>query len=178
MKLYHFIIGIIFSLLSVIPGAFAQELTNAQKTTLRNAIATEPSLAVAYASRDDTAIANWCNSASTTDAWMSSADSKTLFEASNITKYDGLTAGKRAAWDRIERYAPLDFGRNKLRTAVVDVWGTVDSVAVLQALREKATNCQVQLGGPVKTTQTVSAIDRAWSGFLSPYDISRLLNGD
>lgn len=154
----------------------AQELTNAQRTTLRTAIAAEPTLAAAYAARDDQTIADWCNAASSTDAWMYAADSRTLFEAGDVTKYDGLTAGKRAAWDRVERNAPIDFGRNKMRTAVVDIWGATDAVAVLQALREKATNCQSKIGGTSKTTQTVTAIDRAWSGVLGRDQISDLLN--
>lgn len=154
----------------------AQELTNAQRTTLKNAIAAEPSLAAAYAARDDQTIADWCNAASSTDAWMYAADARTLFEAGDVTKYDSLTAGKRAAWDRVERNAPIDFGRNKMRTAVVDIWGATDAVAVLQALREKATNCQSKIGGTSKTTQTVTAIDRAWSGVLGRDQISDLLN--
>lgn len=156
--------------------ATAQELTNGQRTTLKNAIAAEPSLAAAYAARDDQVIADWCNAASSTDAWLAAADARTMFEATNITKYDGLTAGKRAAWDRMERFAPLDFGRNALRNAVVDVWGSADAVGVLQALREKATNCQARIGGTTRTTNTVTALDRSWAGTLSRDQVSDLLN--
>ena len=164
--------------LSLMAPTQAQELTPSQRNTLRTAISTEPTIAAAYASRDDQAIAAWCNAASSTYAWMSAADARTLFEAGDVTKYDGLTAGKRAAWDRIERNAPIDVGRGKMRTAVVDIWGNTDSVAVLQALVEKATNCQAKVGGTSRTTNTVTALARNWAGTLSAYEVSVLLNGD
>lgn len=120
---------LILILCLLIPGAlFAQTLTTAQYNLVRQAIIAEPTLATALANRDDRAITEWCNSASTTDAWLAAADAKTQFEAMDLTKFDALTAGKRAAWDLMLRNAPLDFGRNKLRSAVVDVWGNTDSI--------------------------------------------------
>lgn len=166
------------ALMCIAVVAGAQELSRSQRNTLRTAIANEPAVSAAYAARDDTAIADWCNAASATDAWMYAADARTLFEAGDITKYDALSAGKRAAWDRMERNAPLNFGRAKMRSAVVDIWGSSDSVAVLTALREKATNCQAKIGGTSRTTNTVTGLDRSWPGLLSRDDISTLLNGD
>lgn len=177
MKFVRVVLALVACLITL-ETAMAQDLTKSQRNTLRAAIATEPAIAAAYAIRDDVVIAEWCNAASSTDAWMSAADARTLFEAGDVTKYDGLTAGKRAAWDRIERNAPIDVGRGKMRTAVVDIWGNTDSVAVLQALVEKATNCQAKVGGTSRTTNTVTALARNWAGTLSAYEVSVLLNGD
>lgn len=162
--------------LSLMAPTQAQELTPSQRNTLRTAISTEPTIAAAYASRDDQAIAAWCNGASATDAWPEAAGARAMFEAMDITKFDGLAAGKRAAWDLMMRSEPIAFSKAKYRQAVVDMWGTVDSVAVLQALREKATNCQNVFGGATRTTNTVSAITRNWAGTLSLDQISALLN--
>lgn len=154
-------------------------LTNAQRTSIRNGInaETDPSIVTARTIRDDVTLTVWCNGASATDAWISGADSRTLFEAMDITKFDALTAGKRAAWDLMMRNAPLDFARAKLRTAVVDVWGATDSVAVLSALREKATRAEAYIGGTTRTTNTVSGLDRAFVGALSVTDVSQAMNG-
>lgn len=154
-------------------------LTRNQQTALRNALTAEtnPTVVAALAIRDDVTLTDWCNGASTTDAWIANCDRRTLFEAMDIAKFDGLTAGKRDAWRMMMENAPLDFGRNKLRTAVQDAWGTQDSVAVLSALREKATRAESYIGGAMKTTNTVSAIDRAYVGALSINEVSVALNG-
>lgn len=154
-------------------------LTNAQRTAVRNGInaETDASIVTARTIRDDVTLTAWCNGASATDAWINNADSRTIFEAMDITKFDALTAGKRAAWDLMMRNAPLDFGRNKLRAAIVDVWGATDSVAVLTALREKATRAEVYIGGTNKTTNTVAGLDRDFFGVLSVNDVSQAMNG-
>ena len=154
-------------------------LTKAQQTTLRNALAAETNQTVvdALAIRDDVTLTTWCNGLSTTDAWIAYCDRRTMFEAMDVTKYDGLTAGKRDAWRVMMENGPLDFGRNKLRTAVTDIWGAQDSVAVLTNLREKATRAENYIGGNVKTTNTVSGLDRAYVGGLSINEVSVALNG-
>jgi hypothetical protein len=102
---------------------------------------------------------------------MYHAERSTLFEATDVTKFDGLTAGKRDAWRLLMDNTPIDMGRNANRKAVQDIWGNTDSVAVLQALREKATRAQVLFGGTSKTTNTVTALDRAFTGLLSIDDV-------
>ena len=63
-----------------------------------------------------------------------------------------------------------------MRKAVEDVWGTADSVAVLQNCTRKATQAEVYEGGIVVTQNTVSATKLNWSGTLSTDDISDVLN--
>jgi hypothetical protein len=156
----------------------AQTVTPAQATAIRAGVnaETDPVVVAARAIRDDQAISAWCNGASATDAWLASADRRTLFEAIDVTKFDALTAGKRDAFKLMMDNAPLDFGRNKMRSALVDVWGATDSVAVLTALREKATRCQMYVGGTSRTTNTVTGLDRGWAEQMSGGLMSSILN--
>lgn len=153
-------------------------MTEQQKQTLAAALRaeTDPSVVAALAIRNDVALMNWCNANSATDAWMASADSRTIFEAMNITKFDTLTAGKRDAYRLMIENAPLNFGRNNIRNAVVDIWGASDSVAVLQAVLEKARHAEVYLGGSTKTTNTVAGLDRNYYGAVALNDVSEALN--
>jgi hypothetical protein len=148
-------------------------LKDAQLTTLAAAIAaeTDQTFVGFRTTGNNTEITNWYNAASTTDAWRYHAERSTLFEATDVTKFDGLTAGKRDAWRLLMDNTPIDMGRNANRKAVQDIWGNTDSVAVLQALREKATRAQVLFGGTSKTTNTVTALDRAFTGLLSIDDV-------
>lgn len=153
-------------------------LTETQETTLAVALKAEtnPTVVAALAIRNDVALAEWCNALSTTDAWNDTMTSGLLFEASDITKFDGLTAGKRDAWRMMLDFAPVDMSRQKNRKAVQDVWGNTDSVAVLQACTRKATNAEKYLGGTSATTNTVAALRLNWTGTLSHGDVSHALN--
>jgi len=131
----------------------------------------------ATAIRNDVALAEWCNAASAQDAWHPAMTGKLLFEAAAIGKFDNLTAGKRDAWRMMLDFQPLDFARNKLRKAVVDVWGLADSIAVLQACVRKASNGEEYLGGTEATENTVSAWRLNFSGQISMNDVSNALNG-
>lgn len=153
-------------------------LTETQKQTLASALRAETSQTViaALTIRNDVALAEWCNAASAQDAWNPSMTGKLLFEASDIGKFDNLTSGKRDAWRMMLDFQPLDFARKKLRKAVVDTWGTTDSVAVLQACTRKATNAEIYFGGAVATENTVSALKLNWFGILNYNEISDVLN--
>lgn len=153
-------------------------LTTAQETTLAAALKAETDQSVidALRARNDMALADWCNAASTTDAWNQSMTGMLLFEASDITKFDGLPAGKREAWRMMLDFAPVDMTRQKNRKAVQDVWGSTDSVAVLQSCTRKATRAEAYLGGTSRTTNTVTALALAWTGTLSHSDVSYALN--
>jgi hypothetical protein len=153
-------------------------LTAAQETTLAAAIKANADCAAWLPTRVDSEIAAYYNAASTTDAWVSSMDGTDLFEATDVTKFDGLTAGKRDAWRLMLDFAPIDATRQKQRKAIQDVWGNTDSVAVLQACTRKATKAEVALGGNSATTNTVAALKLNWEGTLSVDDVSRALNAN
>lgn len=153
-------------------------LTITQQQALAAGIRAETNQACvdALAIRNDVAMTEWVNSASSQDAWNPAMTGKLLFEASNIGKFDNLTAGKRDAWRMMLDFQPLDFARNKLRKAVVDVWGETDSVSVLQACTRKATNGEKYLGGTSATENTVAAWKLNWTGTVSYSEIGEILN--
>ncbi len=153
-------------------------LTTAQETTLAAAIKANPDCAAWLPTRVDSEIAAYYNANSTTDAWVSSMNGGSLFEATDVTKFDGLTAGKRDAWRLMLDFAPIDATRQKQRKAVQDVWGNADSVAVLQSCTRKATKAEAVLGGNSATTNTVTALKLNWEGILSVDDVSRALNAN
>lgn len=153
-------------------------MTPEQETIISAAIraATAPAVVTALAIRDDVTITAWLNDVSSQDAWVTNATGNALFENTNITKFDNLTAGKRDAWRLMLDFAPIDFARVKFRNVVVDVWGATDSVVVLQACTRKATRAENFLGGVSETTNTVTALDLSWAGSLSVNEVSRALN--
>lgn len=153
-------------------------LTDPKLQTLASALRAETDANVVnyLANRMDVQLAEWCNTASASDAWNQAMTGSMLFEATNVVKFDTLTAGKRASWDLMLRYSPLDMGRNKLRLAVIDVWGTTDSVAVLQACTRKATNGEKYLGSTSVTANTVTALKLTVPGAISVDEVSQALN--
>lgn len=153
-------------------------LTDSQQQTLAAGIRAETNQACvdALAIRNDVAMTEWVNGNSTQDAWNPSMSGRLLFEATDVAKFDGLTAGKRDAWRLMLDFAPLDMARNKLRKAVVDAWGNTDSVAVLQACVRKATNGEKYLGGTSATENTVTAWKLNVPGNIGMNEISTALN--
>lgn len=153
-------------------------LTDNQYQTLAAALRAETNQTCidALAIRNDVALTEWVNAESTQDAWNPAMTGKMLFEASDIGKFDNLTAGKRDAWRMMLDFHPLDFARNKMRKAVVDTWGKTDSVAILQACTRKATNGEKYLGGTSATENTVSAWKLSVPGNIGMTDIQYALN--
>ena len=153
-------------------------LTDNQMQTLAAGIRSETNQTCidALAIRNDVAMTEWVNGNSTQDAWNPSMTSILLFEATDVAKFDGLTAGKRDAWRLMLDFAPVDMARNKVRKAVVDAWGNTDSVAVLQACTRKATNREKYLGGTSATENTVTAWKLNVPGNIGMNEISTALN--
>jgi hypothetical protein len=153
-------------------------LTDTQLQTLATALRAETdSNVVNYlANRMDVQLAEWCNTASTSDAWNPAMTGSSMFEATNVVRFDTLTAGKRDSWKLMLDFTPLDMGRNKLRLAVIDVWGSTDSVAVLTACTRKATNGEKYLGTTTVTENTVTALKLVAPGQISISDVSSALN--
>ena len=153
-------------------------LTDTKLQTLAAALRAETDANVVnyLANRMDVQLAEWCNTASTSDAWNPAMTGGALFEATNVVKFDGLTAGKRDSWKLMLDFAPIDMGRNKLRLAVIDVWGNTESVAVLQACTRKATIGEKYLGTTTVTENTVTALKLVVPGQISISDVSSALN--
>lgn len=153
-------------------------LTNTQKTTLAAALRAETNQGVidAVAISNITFLVEWCNGESATDAWNTAVSGSKLFEDTDVTKFDGLTAGKRDAWRLMLDFSPIDMSRAKNRRTVQDVWGNTDSVPILQDMRRKATRGEAYLGGSSATTNTVTALKLNYVGSLSIDDIATALN--
>ena len=153
-------------------------LTDSQQQTLAAGIRSETNQTCvdALAIRNDVAMTAWVNAASAQDAWNPAMTGSLLFEATDVAKFDGLTAGKRDAWRLMLDFAPVDMARNKMRKAVVDAWGNTDSVAVLQACVRKATNGEKYLGGTSATENTVTAWKLSVPGKIGMNEISTALN--
>lgn len=155
-------------------------LTPAQETTLITALRAETNQAVvdALAIGNVTYLVEWCNGLSSADAWNSQMTAQALFEDSDITKFDGLSAGKRDAWRMMLDFAPIDFSKIKNRRAIQDVWGDTDSIPILQDCRRKATRGEVYLGGNSVTTNTVTALKLNREVYLSIDDIANAINNN
>lgn len=154
-------------------------LTDAQLQTLAAAIRAETDQACvdALAIRNDVAMEQWINANSAQSAWNPAMTGVNLFEATDVTKFDNIvSAGKREAWRLMLDFAPINFGRNKFRKAVTDVWGTTDSKPVLTECTRPATNGEKYLGGTTATENTISAWKLNFSGNISIGEISNALN--
>lgn len=159
-------------------------LTNNQLIALRAAIFANPTAAAALAAGNVLGVQSWCNANSGSKRWLPAADPLAVEEAPSYTSYDSLAQGKRDSWMVFLRNA-RDFGRNKVRNWVVDIWGNAtassNSEAVLQAGTANATNAQLALGGTPKTTGTVTATDVSFEGDVDITDATLLVfkdNGD
>lgn len=156
-------------------GARAQTLTTQQLATVCAACKADPTCAAPRAVGDTVAVISWLNAqrAPIAMAWHRQAPTSTVEEAPTYTAYDSLIAGKRDSWVLFLR-APRDFARAKTRNWVVDVWGTASATsnaeAVLQAGTFGASNAQYALGGTLRTTGTVSALDLTYPYALTQDD--------
>lgn len=168
----------LFAVATLLAGAAQADLTPAQKSTFLTAInaETNPGLVACRQARDDGCIATFYSAATSTKAWRENVPGKDVFEAMNLTSYDGLSAGKRDAWVLILGFSPLDFSRNKIRAAVNDVWGATDRDTILNAATEFASRFEMLFGGNSATTGGVTAIKRALPYTLTINDVSATLN--
>ena len=153
-------------------------LTTEQRATLAAHIKanTNEDVVAALAIRNDNGLTQFYNGLTATDAWRSNVSGNDLFGMTDVTKFDGLTAGKRDAWRLMLDFSPIDMTRNAYRRAVVDAWGNIESVAILKDCLRKATVAEVALGGNSATTNTVSALKLNWEGTLGVMDVAVALN--
>lgn len=160
-------------------------LTRAQLATLAAHIRANQDAAVvaALTIRNDSELARLYNlpASPATSAWMKAASAVAIFEATDLARFDNVSAGRRESWRMLQDFAPHDFGNNKRRNAVVEIWSAQtlgQRNAVLSALTENATLAEVALGGQTKTSETggVTALDRNWAGVISIEDVGVALN--
>ena len=153
-------------------------MLDAQLQTLAAAIRAETNQACvdALAIRNDVAMEQWVNADSAQSAWNPAMTAIDMFEVTDVTKFDGLVAGKREAWRLMLDFAPINFRKQKFRKAVTDAWGTTDSKAILTACTRPATNGEKYLGGTTATENTISAWKLNFPGNIGISEISNALN--
>ncbi len=163
-------------------------LSAAQQQTLANDIRANTNQVVidALNIRDDVAITDFYNSATSTMAWRTAVSTNELFENTQIAQFDTLSAGKREAWSLIVNRDFIDATRGKIRQGINDVWKSVNTQPEthLLLLQEPATVAEVLFGGPTRQTTAknqsgdvvVTGIKRKWTGRLTVNEVSIALN--
>lgn len=126
-------------------------------------------------------VLTWLNGERTpaTLAWSKAASQAAVRQAPAYASYDTLATGKRDSWVLLLA-DPQDFSKAKTRNWVTDVWGSAtagsNAEAVLLAGTYNATNLQNAIGGTLRTTGTVSALDLAFVGLAAMGDAEWLVN--
>jgi len=137
---------------------------------------TNATVVAALVVRDDQAIADWYNQASSTKAWRPIVEKQDLFDAMNLATFDSVAAGKRDAWKIMLDMAPLDFTKASNRKGVVDIFATADATNMLTACTENALQVELVFGGNSKTSGSVTAIKRNYIGATEAAEVSHVLN--
>jgi hypothetical protein len=170
------------SILCLVAGvAQTQSLTSGQLTTVRAAACADATAKTYINSPNVPQLQSWANTATATRGWLTAAATSAIEEAPSYTTYDTLAQGKRDSWVVLLRN-PRDFTKQKIRNWVTDVWGNATAASnaetVLLAGSELATNAQVAVGGTSRTTGTVTALDRGYTGQVGTTDATRLIFAD
>lgn len=154
------------------------ELSPENRAIFASAINAEidPGVVACRQARDDGCIATYYAALTSTKAWRSAMPAREMFESTNLTAFDGLTAGKRDSWKLMMDNSPIDFTRAKMRSAVNDVWGATDRDVILNAATEFASRFEMLYGGNSATTGGVTAIKRNLIYPVNINDVSSALN--
>jgi len=160
-------------------------LTDGQKATIKTAILTEPALAEAVALRDDNTITAYCNATRSPNQkiWKPVYTADDLFQATDINIYIARSVAERQAYDLLVTMDNLDPTRSSIRSGIVNIFsGAAQLVvaqreAILNDMARSASWTEYILGGVNQTTGSVTAWVANWTGELSAFDVSSLLNG-
>lgn len=145
-------------------AAQAQNLSTPQLQTVCIGVKANATANAARLAGDTSALLAWLNGdrSPVVLSWRAAVQPLESEEAATYTTYDTLTAGKRDSWVVFLR-SPRDFGKNRNRNWVVDVWGPAIAASVAEAVllagTSNASNVQVLLGGTVKVTGIITATD-------------------
>lgn len=156
-------------------------LTAQQLAALKAAIQADATAGPMRVQGDTASLLAWCNGAKAPAqaAWRVNVGIQDSDEAVDYSTYDTLSAGKRDSWNIFLKFN-RSFARTKVRKWITDVWGAAtagsNGAAILAAGTESATNAQVALGGAVKTTDTVSALDRNYTDLVTQSEANQLVN--
>jgi hypothetical protein len=112
-------------------------------------------------------------------AWWT-PDPQVIDEATPWANFDNITqAGKRDSYLHAFFRYPRDFSKGAVRKWVTDVWGNAtagsDAATILLAGQENASVAENVIGGTVRTTNSVSGLDRSFVGNVSQTDAQKIL---
>ena len=154
-------------------------LTPTQLQTLKTAIIADLVAGPMRIAGDSVSLGIWCNGPSATLAWQTSVAPQVSDEAATYTLFDSIIAGKRDSWGIFLKFN-RDYTKAKIRTWIVDVWGAAIAASVSESIllsgTVAATNAQNVLGGVLRTTGTVAAINRTYDGIITTAELSQLVN--
>lgn len=190
MTLFRFLLPL-FALLAFSLASSAQELSSAQRATLRAAFFAEPALQEALAVRSDDPVTAYCNTPVTPAklGWKTSIQFADLFEATDLNVYIARSVAERDAYNMLlnaarDNPAAVSAARANVRSGILNIFsGTASAVvtarrAILAALTEPVTWCQEKLGTALAATDTINGHVRVLSRDLTGDEVSIILNGD
>jgi hypothetical protein len=157
-------------------------LTREQRATLKAAILAEPALAEPLSTRNDQAIAEFCNTPTTQRVWKSSYTDNDLFGATDINVYIARSIPERQAYDLLITMGEIDPRIPTIRSGIVNIFSGTGQLprdqraTILNDMTRFATWAEQMFGGTNATTDVVTAWIAKWQGTLSTNDVSDLLN--
>lgn len=113
---------------------WAQTLSPAQLTTLKNVVLAEPAVSACLQAGDYGCIADWYNATGTKVVWRSSVPLDEIMQNDfDWTRVDNLSVGKARIWEWLFSNArkSIDPSKPNVRTAIDSTWvGTAADLAV------------------------------------------------
>lgn len=175
---------LIASLFICIAALFASPavaaLTDAQQQTLATHIRanTDPAVVAALAQRNDTALAEHYNGASSFIVWRTSIRPDEYRDAIVWTAVDGLTAGKARIWDWITAgmTLPIDASKTNVRQGIADAWGATSATGLALTALAKRPASRAENLFTTGTGTTANPGLLTWEGPLHYNDVSDALN--
>ena len=137
---------------------------------------TDPNVQQWVAIRNDTALAEWLNSASAVNAWRNDVAGSELSDEMKFNLFDTIAAAKREAWAILVSKEKCDFTKANIRKAITDIWATEQQSDLLNVGVEKASQLEVILGYSNVTTGPVTAAKRNYIGDISVNEVSYAFN--
>lgn len=149
-------------------------LTHSQLIDVKDALlaSTDPQVQNWVSIRNDTALAEWLNSASAVNAWRNDVSGSELSDEMKYNLYDTITAAKRDAWAILVGKQNCDFTKVNIRKAITDIWAAEQQADLLNVGVEKASQLEVILGYSNVTTGPVTAAKREYVGEITVSEVS------
>ena len=158
-------------------------LTTAQQTTLAAAIRadTDPAVVAALDIRNDVALAELYNAASTYIVWKTNLQPSEYREAIIWTEVDALTTGSKYRiweWLTMDMTAPIDASKTNVRQGIADCWAsnTTTRGNLLAIAKRPATKAEKLFVTGTGTSASPGIL--GWEGILSYTDIGVALGAN